>query len=92
MVNSFLTFAATNKFEIYFYGFGPTEMRIGFILINTIIIFTGTAHFDLTVPLAAFICGVCLVFMVKQSSDKLWKMDMDNKKELESAAGVDRAE
>ena len=39
MVNSFLCFAATNEFEIYFLGIGPTEIRIYFILLNSFIIF-----------------------------------------------------
>ena len=39
MVNSFLSFAATNEFEIYFLGIGPTEIRIYFIALNTVIIY-----------------------------------------------------
>jgi len=31
MVNSFLSFAATNEFEIYHYGIGPTETRLLFM-------------------------------------------------------------
>jgi len=90
MVNSFLSFAATNEFEIYFYGCGPTEMRIVFILINTVIIFTGTAHFLVSVPVVTLVCGLGLVFMVKKTSDKLWKIDMDKKKEAQEVAGGNR--
>lgn len=82
MVNSFLTFAATNQFEIYFYGMGPTEMRIGFILLNAVIIFTGTDHFPITVPLVCGICGVGLVFMAWKSSRTLWAIDMEHKAEM----------
>jgi phosphatidylglycerophosphate synthase len=32
MVHSFLSFAATNRFQIAYMGIGPTELRIGFIL------------------------------------------------------------
>ena len=55
MANSFLSFAATNEFEIYHYGMGPTESRIGFILINAYIAFFGFTHFYWIMPL------VCLV-------------------------------
>ncbi len=92
MVNSFLTFAATNQFEIYFYGLGPTEMRVGFILLNAIIIFTGTDHFHITVPM---VCGVCLLglaWMAKRSSDLLWAIDMEHKAardKVETESGSD---
>ena len=79
MVNSFLSFAATNRFEIYFYGCGPTEMRIVFILINTLIIYTGTSHFNVSVPIVTAICGLALLLLVKRSSDQLWHIDMEHK-------------
>ncbi|GAF88430.1 unnamed protein product, partial [marine sediment metagenome] len=41
MVNSFLSFAATNSFRISYLGIGPTEIRILFILINTLLIVFG---------------------------------------------------
>ena len=77
MVNSFLSFAATNQFQIYFFGFGPTEMRIVFILINTVIIFTGTAHFRYSVPLICGMCFLALIFTVYRSQKILWQLDME---------------
>ncbi|MBN2383355.1 CDP-alcohol phosphatidyltransferase family protein [bacterium] len=79
MVNSFLGFAATNQFEIYFYGIGPTEMRIVFILLNTTIILTGTSHFWYSVPLLCLACLIGLIFMVRRTSARLWALDMKNK-------------
>ncbi len=76
MVNSFLSFAATNNFEIYHYGFGPTEMRIVFILINTFIIYTGTQHFKFTVPMVCLVCLAALVHMVNNTQKLLWEIDM----------------
>ena len=76
MVNSFLSFAATNEFEIYHYGFGPTETRIVFILINTYIIVFGTTHFYWLLPACCLICAVALVFNTWQIHRKLWQMDM----------------
>ena len=34
---SFLSFAATNEFQIAYYGIGPTEIRIGYIALNTLV-------------------------------------------------------
>lgn len=78
MVNSFLSFAATNEFQIYFYGFGPTEMRIVFILVNAVIIFTGTGHFIYTVPAVCCLCLTGLAFTVYRTQKKLWQVDMMN--------------
>ncbi|MDA7524902.1 hypothetical protein N8667_04900, partial [Verrucomicrobia bacterium] len=50
MVNAFLSFAATNAFEIYFFGIGPTEIRFLIIALNTCIIFMGTEWWPTTVP------------------------------------------
>jgi phosphatidylglycerophosphate synthase len=77
MVNSFLSFAATNKFEIYHYGLGPTEMRIVFILINTFIIYTGTSHFKFTVPIVCLVCLLSLIYMVYTTHKSLWEIDME---------------
>ena len=38
MINSFLSFAATGEFRISYMGIGPTEIRLVFIIINTVII------------------------------------------------------
>jgi archaetidylinositol phosphate synthase len=79
MVSSFLSFAATNRFEIYILGFGPTETRIVFIALNTIIIFTGTAHFHVSLPVVCLLCFLGLAMVVKRASDALWQLDMEQK-------------
>ena len=80
MVNSFLSFGATNEFEIYHYGVGPTEMRVVFILINTFIIKFGTTNFDLLVPITVCICLTGLILHSYQIHRKLWDYDMKVKK------------
>ncbi|MEZ5342150.1 MAG: hypothetical protein R2706_12085 [Acidimicrobiales bacterium] len=45
MALSFLSFAATNQFQIAFYGIGPTEIRIGYIALNTLVYFAGSEMF-----------------------------------------------
>jgi len=81
MVNSFLSFAATNEFEIYFLGIGPTEIRIYFIALNSVIIYLDPTrkYFENFVPIYAIILTLGLVFVVWQSHKNLWKIDMENK-------------
>lgn len=79
MVNSFLAFAASNEFQIYHYGIGPTEMRLVFILINTYIIFFGTSSFNILLPLTVILCCIALVINTLQIHTKLWQYDMQVK-------------
>ena len=77
MAVSFLTFAATNQFQIAYYGFGPTEVRIGYIAINTIVYFTGTEIFSWGVPALLALNVAAFLVMVIQSSRKLWQLDYE---------------
>lgn len=86
MVNSFLTFGVTNRFQIAHYGIGPTEMRLIFIILNTILIFTGTWHFKYTLPAICGICSVALIYVAYRSHKALWQMDMEAKSKKERAA------
>ncbi len=79
MVNSFLSFAATNQFEIYHYGIGPTETRVVFIAINTYIIFAGTVHFKILLPAVVIACLLGLIVNCAQIHRKLWQYDMQIK-------------
>ena len=81
MVNSFLSFAATNEFEIYFLGIGPTEIRIYFIALNTVIIYLDPTrqYFETFVPIYAIVLTLGLVFVVWQSHKNLWTLDMKTK-------------
>ena len=76
MVNSFLSFATTNEFEIYHYGMGPTEARVGFIIINAYIAIFGTEQFTWILPLTCAICFVGLIVSTWQIHQKLWAIDM----------------
>ncbi len=79
MVNSFLAFGATNEFQIYHYGIGPTEMRIVFILINTFIVLFGTSSFHILLPLTVLLCCIGLIINTYQVQRKLWRYDMQVK-------------
>lgn len=78
MASSFLSFAASNDFEIYYYGMGPTEMRVGFILINVYIVFFGTGYFYILLPLSVIVTLLGLIIKVYKVHKKLWKIDMEN--------------
>lgn len=77
MAVSFLSFAATNQFQIAYYGFGPTEVRIGYIVLNTLVVYTGTAIFSWGVPLILALNVAAFVMMVAQTSNMLWKIDYE---------------
>lgn len=79
MVNSFLSFAATNAFEIYHHGVGPTETRVLFIAVNCFIIAFGTRWFDWLLPATVLICLAVLVYDCWRIHRKLWKIDMETK-------------
>jgi phosphatidylglycerophosphate synthase len=81
MVNSFLSFGATNEFHIYYYGIGPTEARIVFILINTFIIFFGTNRFDVLLPAIVLLCLSGLIINTYQIQKRLWLHDMHVKEQ-----------
>lgn len=87
MVHSYLAFAATNEFRIAFAGVGPTEARIGFVIINTVIIFTWPHYYDITIPLITVVCAAGLVFVVYRTQKRLWQIDMENKRLSEEAVG-----
>ena len=80
MVNTYLSFAATNAFEIYYFGIGPTETRIGFILINIFIIYFGTSSFNILLPIVVLICLAGLVINTFLIQKRLWIIDMEAKK------------
>lgn len=79
MVHSFLAFGATNEFRIVHMGIGPTELRLVFIAINSLIIFFGKTYLAATLPyiLAAAFCGLCIV--VYHTQKRIYQIDMDNK-------------
>ncbi len=81
MVNSFLSFAATNEFQIYYFGFGPTEMRVIFILVNTYIIIYGTRNFNILLPMVVLLCLIGLIINTYQIHKRLWHLDMQTKQE-----------
>ncbi len=77
MAVSFLSFAATNQFQIAYYGIGPTEIRIGYIALNTLVAFVGTEIFSWGVPLILALNVAAFLVMATQTSRNLWQIDYD---------------
>lgn len=82
MVNSYLAFAATDEFRIAYSGIGPTEIRIVFIVINTLLIAFGQTHLAATLPFVLALSTVGLCVVVYHTQKHIWDIDMRNKKEL----------
>jgi archaetidylinositol phosphate synthase len=76
MVHAFLSFAATNRFQIAYMGFGPTEMRIGFILVNFVILQTGAMIIVKVMPFLLIATLFALFISVYRFQQELWRIDM----------------
>lgn len=80
MALSFLNFAATNKFQIAYYGIGPTEIRIAYVAMSTIVFIAGPAILTWAVPALLAASIVVLAVMAYSTHKKLWAIDMAAKK------------
>ena len=77
MAVSFLSFAATNQFQIAYYGLGPTEIRIAYVALNTLVFFAGTEMFWWGLPIVLAVNCLALLIMVRGTSRQLWVMDYE---------------
>lgn len=77
MAVSFLSFAATNRFQIAYYGIGPTEIRIGYIALNTFVFFAGTDIFSWGVPVVVGLNVFAFAVLAGQTSRNLWRLDVE---------------
>ena len=75
---SFLSFAATNQFQIAHYGIGPTEIRIGWIALNTFVFFAGESVFVWGLPVVLALNIAALVLLAYQTQKNLWEIDKAN--------------
>ena len=79
MTNMFLSFAATNEFQISALGIGPTEMRLFFILVNAGMVLFDTVWVQISLPFVLAALTVVLVWLVFKTSKQLWRLDMEHK-------------
>jgi phosphatidylglycerophosphate synthase len=91
MVESYLRFGATNNFKIAHLGFGPTEIRIGFIVVYALNIFLDRTFLSSLIPylFAAAFIGLCYVVYATQK--EIWEMDMKAKAEERNDADTNNA-
>ncbi|MFO8015471.1 MAG: CDP-alcohol phosphatidyltransferase family protein [Candidatus Woesearchaeota archaeon] len=80
MINSYLSFAATNEFRIHYLGIGPTEVRAIFIIINTLLIFFSRTYMGKALPYVLVFSLLGLILVVYRNQKKLWDIDMENKR------------
>ena len=81
MVNSFLAFAATNTFKIHYLGIGPTEIRILFIIINTLLALFGKTYMGAVLPYILGLSLAGLVVVVYSTQKEIAQIDTLYKKE-----------
>lgn len=82
MVNSFLAFAATNEFKIEHLGIGPTEIRLLFIIINTLLIIFHKTYLVTLLPYVLIFCLLGLVYVTYKTQQEIWKKDMELKEQM----------
>lgn len=75
MVNSFLSFAATNAFKITYLGLGPTELRLAFILLNTLLAFRGPGPLVAALPAAVVILFAGVALVIYRTQAHVWAID-----------------
>ncbi len=83
MVNSFLVFGATQESHLIHLGIGPTEIRLLFIILNTLIIFFGKTYLVPALPYVLGGCFVGLCIIVYRTQRDLWRRDMEIKRQKE---------
>lgn len=86
MFHTFLMLAATEEFKVSFSMFGPTELRIVLVVINTLLIKFGTRGLKGALPYIAGCGTVALALLAYRAQKRLWKTDMQAK---EAAAAVE---
>ena len=80
MVNTFLSFAATNEFMISYFRIGPTESRIFFIIVNTLLTLFGVGWMESVLPYTTLISLIGLAIVIYRTQKKIWEIDMDAKR------------
>lgn len=79
MVNSYLAFAATNRFKIEFFKMGPTEMRLAFIITNILLIIFKKTYLAWALPIIFWLSVIGLIAVVYDTQKHIWKKDMEEK-------------
>lgn len=74
--STFLALAATDKLQISYLKFGPTEFRLALIIINGLLASYGTRYMISGLKWVNAGAAVGLCFLVYRTHKKIWKLDM----------------
>jgi len=72
--------SATNEFKISYLGIGPTEIRLIFIVVNTLLIIFNKTYMAAALPYVLTFSAFGLFVVIFKTQKYLWKVDMDQKK------------
>jgi len=78
--STFLAFSATEKLQISYLKFGPTEFRLALIVINALLIKFGTKHMigGLKWVNAGAVVGLCV--LIYSTQKRIWQLDMASRR------------
>ena len=79
MVNSYLALSATGRFRITHLGIGPTEIRLVFILVNSMLFFFGKTYLAGALPYVLVFSFLSLCLVVYRTQKEIWGLDMAKK-------------
>lgn len=79
MFHSILHYSATGKFEIAMFGFGPSEIRWVFVIINTMLIYFGKVFLSWTLPWVLLTTFLAILIAIYNKQRTLWELDMSKK-------------
>lgn len=78
-VSTFLAFAATDRLKISYLKFGPTEFRLGLIVINALLVQYGTRTMINGLKYVNIGAAIGLVLVVYRTHKVIWALDMKHK-------------
>ena len=90
--STFLAFAATDKLQISYCKFGPTEFRLAIIIINGLLINYGTKHMISGLKWVNAGALVGLVVLIYTTHKKIWKLDMSGREPERVVSSVAKLE
>ncbi|NTV31082.1 hypothetical protein HGA91_03860 [candidate division WWE3 bacterium] len=82
MVSAFLEFGVTGDFRISYYGFGTSEMRLVFIIINGMVAIFGKVFFVGILPVIFLLALVGLAILVYKTQKKIWFIDLERQQKI----------
>lgn len=79
MVHAFLGFSATNEFKVSYFFVGPSEVKIGFIIINVLLIVLDKTLLVTIVPYVLAGSFLVLIAIVYRMHKQVLAIDMEEK-------------